>query len=883
MNKSKNRRPSPILSPNAPLDQRPFFRVRALHAALLTLAVLCAYAFFVQPQPLFSSADETFSRFFTAVLPLLNPALIVQLWGCGAGTEWLGTPFFFSEVFSFGVMAMAFVLGWAVLSALRLTRCLRSSETFFFGATVGLALMVAATGMVKCFDIGPLSNPCRWNLFFCGVQLSAYLAPLLFYGFLLQRIPNRRRWKKQFDSPMPQHIIRRRLWRRLRLSFAPLEWSLLAFALFFAALVFFAGTIPPFDYDVLEYHAQAGRELAVGPLRFFPHNAYLNMPLGAEMFYYWGNLFFSGLSGGSAALSLADGCGKTLLALCAPLGALGLYAFCGRFLHSRRTGLLAAVCYLAFCDNFQCFASGLNDGLLGLATLASLYAFCLWRRRGLWQFALLTGIGVGLAVSIKYTAVVFVAIPVFAAMIFAKVRSVSDATAQTSERRAAGERGKIVSVIVFFLAAICIGGVWYVKNWYYTGNPVWPLAVSVFGDSTRSWTPEIAARWASAHSSSDFSFGAFYNAMADFFARDRFASPFLAVFGVLVFWFVATQPKARSVSDGATERLSKGDEVTGSAQKIVFAHSFGMPFLPKLFHFFQYTAERLRDPASLRGVTSKKIAWNGSIKNFFRKMLKFRRRRPADSAGPNQRAAGPLVEKTLFVYALFFIALWFFATHRLLRFLVPVMPILAILVAAGLSAPAESIRPRFGQRVLYALFFFCALYSLSLDALTSSDLLTPREKILCDTARFGDWSVWFEENPVGDGHKLLLVGEARAAAYRVPLLYSTCWNRSPLVDVLPKTVLDRREKNAFDFTGEEIAQIKENLAEKKIGLILVDFGEIERFNSAGNYGLTDSDLLRRELFDALIKAGIIEAFRPKEYDTFAERTKQKTAMYRVQP
>ncbi|MBQ1277069.1 MAG: hypothetical protein IIY07_00325, partial [Thermoguttaceae bacterium] len=96
-----------------------------------------------------------------------------------------------------------------------------------------------------------------------------------------------------------------------------------------------------------------------------------------------------------------------------------------RFFRSGRAGLFAALFYLAFPGVFDVFANGLNDGALGFALFAAFYAFALsfaadaTRCNGAFYrvaTASFIGVYVGLAVSIKYTAVVFVFAPAFVAL-----------------------------------------------------------------------------------------------------------------------------------------------------------------------------------------------------------------------------------------------------------------------------------------------------------------------------------------------------------------------------------------------------------------------------------------------------------------------------------
>ena len=50
------------------------------------------------------------------------------------------------------------------------------------------------------------------------------------------------------------------------------------------AILVAGSLLPPWEFDVLEYHLQVPKEwLRSGRIAFLPHNVYGNMPLGAEM------------------------------------------------------------------------------------------------------------------------------------------------------------------------------------------------------------------------------------------------------------------------------------------------------------------------------------------------------------------------------------------------------------------------------------------------------------------------------------------------------------------------------------------------------------------------------------------------------------------------
>lgn len=753
----------------------------------LWLAVLAAaFLFFGRAQPLFSNADGNVPRGATAFWPLLDPGLYAGLWGIGIGG--CAERFVLPLLFSLAFLTVAYLSGRLVLGLLRLSRGLSRPERLFFALAAGLAVeSFVGTALAATGALGALVAR---RALFLGVLVVVTLT--LSLGNLIFARPRRKT----------------ALFEKNRIERRPLTLALALMTLLFLALYILAGTFPPYEYDMLEYHAQAAREIvAAGRIDFFPHNAYMNMPLGAEMFLLWGEALCAAFAPGRFFGLMGVCCGKTLLAGLAPITALGLYAFSRRFFHSRRTGIVAAFGYLAFPGVFQTFACGLNDGALGLAAFACFYAVLLTATKKRIGFAALAGLFAGFAVSIKYTGVVFVALPAFVALAAPLVRRVfqnGERTTFTTDDAVRPRRLSAAMLAVFFVTATAVGGYWYVKNACFTGNPVWPLCYGLFGDSTGLWNDALNERWTTAHSPHGWTFSALGGPLAAFTAGDAFASPFFALFGILVLALIPLW----------TQR--------------------GGPIAPQ-------------------------------------------ERRFAFAVG------------TAMGYALFFVVLWLAATHRLLRFLDPVAPILALLVAAAFVRFVESFRNRWAAGTLWTLLIFSGWYALVLDATASSDLFAPLSTVACDAGRYGDWSAEIARGNFSptDQSRLLLVGEARAFAYRVPIEYSTCWNRSPLIDSLPASYLARRgsmnaaRPGSFDFTRAEADTLAENLARRQIGYLLVDYGEIDRFNATGNYGLCDADLLCRPFFESLEKAGVLEKYRPEEYADFSARTRNATELYRV--
>ena len=217
-------------------------------------------------------------------------------------------------------------------------------------------------------------------------------------------------------------------------------------------------------------------------------------------------------------------------------------------------------------------------------------------------------------------------------------------------------------------------------------------------------------------------------------------------------------------------------------------------------------------------------------------------------------------------YLLFFFFLWWFTTHRLLRFLVPVFPIAAVVTTyfwlrGYMAAGSRPLRAGF-----LSLWIISAIYALSINLISTPGILVPIKSLVSDPARYGT-AAFLSGSPMfgkGSESTLLLVGEARAFAFRFsPILYNTCWDNSPLSELLQK---NDNSDSAWTWTDNDVRKIKENFHTRRIQAILVDYNEIQRFLSDGNYGLTDSRYADPMLFESLVRSGVLETIPlPEEF------------------
>ena len=185
-------------------------------------------------------------------------------------------------------------------------------------------------------------------------------------------------------------------------------------------------------------------------------------------------------------------------------------------------------------------------------------------------------------------------------------------------------------------------------------------------------------------------------------------------------------------------------------------------------------------------------------------------------------------------------AVWWFATHRIERFWLPALPLAAILAAQAPSAVTSR-----GARGVVTVFiligvFYGALAAASplvgdsrwfvaLDALRNSNLAPARR--------------WLNEN-TQPGQRVLLVGDAEPFELVPKAYYNTCFDDSLL---------------AGWSVGRSARQRREALESRDIAFVYVDWNEIGRYLSPGNYGYDPrwTPELLLELIDQQILAPVV--------------------------
>ena len=178
------------------------------------------------------------------------------------------------------MLAVCGLLGWLVMGLLRIDRGLARLEATFFSCCVG-------TSAVSLYTLGVgLSGGlhARW-LFLApaGVVTAAAIFRLWRLRQALALPGAVREGSRAGDRLVGGSHAHDSLATSTAAEAANARrW--LCWALPFSLAIVLAGTLPPVDFDVREYHLQVPKEFYLaGRIGFLPHNVYGNMPLGTEM------------------------------------------------------------------------------------------------------------------------------------------------------------------------------------------------------------------------------------------------------------------------------------------------------------------------------------------------------------------------------------------------------------------------------------------------------------------------------------------------------------------------------------------------------------------------------------------------------------------------
>ena len=601
------------------------------------------------------------------------------------------------------ILGGGFLLGRLVLDWLRADRYLTRLEVALTSLGVGLNLL----------SLGTLSAGLAGLL----QQQFVFLTAGLLIGVLgLFRWQHWRHNRATVACPSATPLAGDRL--------APIA---LALSVPFVILILLGGMLPPWQFDVREYHLQVPKEwYQTGRIHFLPHNVYGNMPLGAEMHAVLGMALLQGWRDWWWGALV----GKTVIACFAPLAALAVYALGSRFV-SKTAGGVGAFVFISTPWIAHVSMAGLIEGSYAFYLVMAVHLTLMATRprdadSGVNEsnstesssarsrvLVLLAGFLAGSSVACKYPALLFVVAPLSIWIGLVPLGTMH------------GRR-----LTMFGLGVVCACGLWFGKNWVQTENPTYPLLYEWFDGRTR--TPEKHEQWSQAH---------------------------------------------RTPANGwGIKRLA--DSLT----TVTVTSDYLSPLLI---------------PLGLIGLFSRR----------------------------QRGLVLPLAAILIFVFTA-----WWLLTHRIDRFLVPLLPLAAVLAAVGATWSSGIV----WRRCLIGLLVWGCVANCLLIA--SRDVSDNRFFVKLAELRAD------RENPYDEGYfhlhrthdvlnqevqpgfTALLVGEAQVFNLEVPVRYNTCFD-----DCVFERLMKGRTRPAR----------LDALRQHRISHVFIFWRELDRYRSPGNYGYSD--------------------------------------------
>ncbi|MBV9866751.1 MAG: glycosyltransferase family 39 protein [Abitibacteriaceae bacterium] len=290
-----------------------------------------------------------------------------------------------------------------------------------------------------------------------GVGFDGWL--LLFLLFIPPRLALTQR-KQAFISNA------RSAWHGVR-GLRGLDLALVLYLCLVFVITFILTLAPPSggDYDSLVYHLAAPRQyLRAHAIHELPYDHHTYFPFTMEMLYMLG----LGLRGPVLA--------KLFHWWMLPLSCGAVVAMGQRHL-SLRAGLWGAALFASLpVVQAEASTAYIDLGLTAYSCLAFL-CFVNWLESDDRWWLAWSGVFCGFCLGIKY----------LGALIFGWL------LLWAIGRQVMARKFDLKATSTFLIWALVLGGGWYVRNWVWTGNPVFPFAYGLFHG--RGWSPEMAAAY----------------------------------------------------------------------------------------------------------------------------------------------------------------------------------------------------------------------------------------------------------------------------------------------------------------------------------------------------------------------------------------------------
>ncbi len=205
----------------------------------------------------------------------------------------------------------------------------------------------------------------------------------------------------------------------------------------------------------------------------------------------------------------------------------------------------------------------------------------------------------------------------------------------------------------------------------------------------------------------------------------------------------------------------------------------------------------------------------------------------------------------LWTMVIWMLVTWWMLTHRIDRFWIPIIPVVAVLAGASWTL--------FKNRSWHVLISACLVFGclVNLETWRSWTGITGQQAGLMDlnVARRIPVTPAFRQmnQQLTQDDRVLIIGEAAVFHLKIPFYYNTVFDES-LFEQWTADASDDRLWSA-DRRMKEPAAVHKELTDRGVTHILINWNEILRYRGPGNY--TYTDYVSPERFRQLVDAGVL--------------------------
>tara|TARA_R110002111_G_scaffold256979_3_gene324750 strand:- start:84422 stop:86752 length:2331 start_codon:yes stop_codon:yes gene_type:complete len=224
----------------------------------------------------------------------------------------------------------------------------------------------------------------------------------------------------------------------------------------------------------------------------------------------------------------------------------------------------------------------------------------------------------------------------------------------------------------------------------------------------------------------------------------------------------------------------------------------------------------------------------------------------------------------LWIYVGFLFLSWWVFTHRIDRFWVPLIPVVAILAGIGATWSSQRIwKIGLSIAILLASLFNLGVATSGLSGYNAylDDLNYARKTALSMT---GPEIMQLNQMQLGPKQVVLSVGDAELFYAQFPVIYSTVFDHEVFKQWTAKMEPDVPDKL---LSMKPAGEVREKLQAEQIAYVYVNWAEVLRYRVPSSYGF--SDYVTPARFKHLIQAGVLLPSLPnrssyRKFDSFRE-------------